>query len=590
MEDGIQRENDKHFIQNLLTNNTQVVEEGQDGRKVEVIAILNRVLARGGRRGGPTKNMLIQLSQLCPGQPELIPTLSKADMVDIILRTFPDDHQPPQPPPVQPPAVPPVVDLPVGPPPVGWGHWVDDRDFGGPLPPRAKSLLRLKRGQLSSLSKEKQLELLLKEQDELQQVKRNPGPDILAYIRSNLVEMGDDSAPIPPDLDDAWAIYLYEKILQKEIQKFQSLFLHTTTNSSGTGRGERDNPVVLSTSESSSDDDLSSYYPNKKYAVKKKKKRKRRSRKSRKRRKKKKKKRSRSSSSASRSSGSSSSSSEEESNSKRVSSASYGPNHYEQLQEFRDGYRAYYDDGHAGDWPEDDALKFIAKKFARAGCKLAHKVEGVRKKFVSGLERDHARKRTVQIYDMSDTIAELRLERNEQMARELRRMDGAGKAKRARMKSKLRKFHSASIEEEQTLVSRVGVYCDLVLMGKASWDNFHSELGLGGQKEAIVEGTGGLVSKGVAAKAWKKAQASTLKPIGKKKKRKPEIKTRDSTPGGSPATMICFWCNKPGHRGKDCADKKAGKPPHPASRQAKFDKKNEANKFKQKGIVVTKPP
>ena len=273
--------------------------------------------------------------------------------------------------------------------------------------------------------------------------------------------------------------------------------------------GGEGHPISLSDSENSSDDDLSSYYPNKRYAVKRKKKHRRRSKRSRKRKKKKRAKKRRHSSSVS-SSTSSSSSSEEESNSKKVSSTAYGPNHYEQLQEFRDGYRAYYDDGNAGDWPEDDVLNFISKKFARAGSKFAHKTEGVKKKFTTSHERDHARKRTVQIYDMCDTISELRLERNEQMARELRRVDGASKAKRAKAKAKLRKFHRASIEEEQTLLSRVGVYCDLVLMGRKSWDDFHAELALGGQKEAIVEGTGGMVTKGVAAKAWKKAQSASL--------------------------------------------------------------------------------
>ena len=58
----------------------------------------------------------------------------------------------------------------------------------------------------------------------------------------------------------------------------------------------------------------------------------------------------------------------------------------------------------------------------------------------------------------------------------------------------MRKYRDTSVEEEQSLVSRVGVYCDLVLMGKKSWDDFHSELRLGGQKEEIVEGMGGLVS------------------------------------------------------------------------------------------------
>ena len=88
----------------------------------------------------------------------------------------------------------------------------------------------------------------------------------------------------------------------------------------------------------------------------------------------------------------------------------------------------------------------------------------MRKKLINGAERDHARKRTVQIYDMSDTIAEPRLERNETITSNLRRMDGATKAKQAKIRSKMRKFRDASVEEEQSLVSRVDVYCDL---GKA---------------------------------------------------------------------------------------------------------------------------
>ena len=61
-----------------------MIEEGREERKAKVVAILNRVLVRGGRRGGPTKAMLIQLCP-CPGQPEVLPTLSKTEIVETIL-------------------------------------------------------------------------------------------------------------------------------------------------------------------------------------------------------------------------------------------------------------------------------------------------------------------------------------------------------------------------------------------------------------------------------------------------------------------------------------------------------------------------
>ena len=125
-----QRDHDRHFIQNLISNNTQVVEEGHDDRKIEVIAILNRVLDRGRRRGGPTKDMLMQLCQFCP---VVTPHLPKSEIVAILLGDLMDHrHVPPPPvppvvPPVAPPVIPPVVvtpvmDVPVGPPPAGWGH------------------------------------------------------------------------------------------------------------------------------------------------------------------------------------------------------------------------------------------------------------------------------------------------------------------------------------------------------------------------------------------------------------------------------------------------------------------------------------
>ncbi len=106
---------------------------------------------------------------------------------------------------------------------------------------------------------------------------------------------------------------------------------------------------------------------------------------------------------------------------------------------------------------------------------------------------------------MSDTIVELRLERNEQLAKAMRRAAGASAAKTARIKQKQSKLKKASVQEEQILVARVGVYCDLVLLGKQAWDDYHNELELGGQKEAVVESMGGGISKSVASKAGTKS-------------------------------------------------------------------------------------
>ena len=160
MDNNPQAEADKRFIQGLITNNTLVVEDGQNDRRNEVMAILGRVLARGRRRGGPTKNMLLQLCQLCPGQPVVAPTLTKPEIVRVIQGSIPDD-QPAQRPPTPPPNVirEPARGRPVGVPPPGWAHLVGDDD--PPVhPPDVKSLLRLKRGELESLPKQKQLELV----------------------------------------------------------------------------------------------------------------------------------------------------------------------------------------------------------------------------------------------------------------------------------------------------------------------------------------------------------------------------------------------------------------------------------------------
>ena len=179
----------------------------------------------------------------------------------------------------------------------------------------------------------------------------------------------------------------------------------------------------------------------------------------------------------------------------------------------------------------------------------------------------HARKRTAQIYDMADTVAELRLERNQMLANAARRAEGASRAKAMRIKKKASKKSKASVLEEQTLVAKLGIYCDLVLMGEESWEQYHTQLELGGQKQAVVESMGGGISSSQSAKAWKAAETAAFKP-NPKRRRRIEI----TRPPGPRKRYPCYYCNVVGHRGKYCPDKKAGKPCHPQSRQAKWNK------------------
>ena len=153
MADNPQGDNDKHFIQNLIINNVQVVEEGHDDRKIEVVAILNRVLTRGRRRERYARTIVSSLL-VQDRQPVVVPTLSKPEMVRVILGVIPEDH-PPQTPPTPPQRVPPVIrvpvgGLPVGLPPPGWGHLIEDDGFSVP-PAVVRPLLRLKRGEPSTL-------------------------------------------------------------------------------------------------------------------------------------------------------------------------------------------------------------------------------------------------------------------------------------------------------------------------------------------------------------------------------------------------------------------------------------------------------
>ena len=415
---------DRAFVRGLIDGNLQVVDQNAPERKREMLNVLGRVSDTGRRRGGPTRELLLQLRDLIPGDFNIPPASTKGEIVAELSRLL-NDGQEDQQPEGDGQDVDNAGGPPAGGPPPDWGRFGQD----GQPPNRTvngKPLLRLKRGEMNHLFKQDRLKLLLQEQTEYLYLGLKQRNDYA------LVEMTGNPTPLPQNTSQEWVYYIYEKTMEQEIDQFKNLFETDTTQDTG---GTKDTPVEVSasssSSSSSSDSDLESYFPKKRFAIPDALKRTRKRKRKRKKKKKKKRKRKRRShsSSSSTDSSSSSSSDEEQPNGRRVRVAAYGPNHYEQLQEFREEYREYQRDAKHGDWPEGSALRFIATKFARPGSKFAHKTKGVKARFKNMQEQNHARKRTAQIYDMADTVAELRLERNQMLSRAARKAEGASRAK-----------------------------------------------------------------------------------------------------------------------------------------------------------------
>ena len=438
------------------------------------------------------------------------------------------------------------------------------------------------------MSNHEKVDALLQELDQAKGAQKDKHAPTLQYVKKYLKEMSNNDEPLPDGTPDKLVWYIYIEVLQQEID---------STIKSPTARKDKIRATinvvsppnsVSDDSESESDEDLASYAPNKRFAVKTYQKRKKSKKKrKRKRSKKRKRKRKRSTSSSSSDSETESTSSDDEetgSNAKRVRTAAYDGTHQERLAEFRQEYKEFHDDGKQTGWPSDDAIQFIAKRYARPGTKFASKGnQGVKRKFAKDWkEKEHARTRTNQLYDMADVAACIRQERHEKMAAYSRRKKGASQAKKARLKQTTSKFNEASVREEQTLVARISVYCDLVLKGSKSWEKYHARLKLGGQREAVVESLGGGVSKAVAAQAWKDAEKFEFKVNA--------AKAEPAEAGAIPRAQAvggkkCYWCNKKGHQGRNCPAKKNGTPYYdPKSRAASWPENNKA----KSGIKIQK--
>ena len=93
----IQVRDDRAFIQNLRANNERVVDQAEPERTDAVMDILERQvrwIESGRRRGGPTRDDLWAISDLCPGEAQVTENANKLPIVrDLIRRRTRTTHK-----------------------------------------------------------------------------------------------------------------------------------------------------------------------------------------------------------------------------------------------------------------------------------------------------------------------------------------------------------------------------------------------------------------------------------------------------------------------------------------------------------------
>ena len=76
---------DALYVQNIIANRLLVVDPAVPDRRAAVTAILERLEAREGRRGGPRRQDLWVLSDLCPGEAGVPQAANKSQLVQDLL-------------------------------------------------------------------------------------------------------------------------------------------------------------------------------------------------------------------------------------------------------------------------------------------------------------------------------------------------------------------------------------------------------------------------------------------------------------------------------------------------------------------------
>ena len=252
----------------------------------ELLQVLKRAEARDRQRGGPKKDIILELRRQHPADFEVSDQKPKGEILkEFIAKLESDEGQ--------------GADasgsgtggsntatavsagFPTGEVPAGWGDFVPKKT----LLAATKPLLQLRQKKLVALPSAKILEELLKELQTLTEAKEAGKVGFIDYDRNNLQEMAMNSAPLPDGTSDQWVIYLYEQTLERKIANHRILVAQQrsmaqtqkamipsatipavqdlTTTTDAEGKKRRTPP----SSEDESSDDLSSYLPKKKFAV-----------------------------------------------------------------------------------------------------------------------------------------------------------------------------------------------------------------------------------------------------------------------------------------------------------------------------------
>ena len=174
---------DRATTQAFLDEGVVIVSREHPEKAISMVQILQRVVEAGPRQRGVTKDMLLQLRDLVPGDFEVGPTSSKMEIVEELLEKLrvpardDEGHEPE----VRPEGIP-----------EGWDDDMVPNDDTVPPTP----LLRFRRGEYRDVPKYEVLSKLLDEQQILRQKKRDNDGPTLRYAKNNLQEMAQKTVPL----------------------------------------------------------------------------------------------------------------------------------------------------------------------------------------------------------------------------------------------------------------------------------------------------------------------------------------------------------------------------------------------------------